>query len=75
MPEFARLAIFCGKGGVGKTTLSLAAALKYARKGHKVLVVSSHPLSELALAVSLEDLSKSSSRSGLESVRSSYRSV
>jgi anion-transporting ArsA/GET3 family ATPase len=53
----ARLIVFCGKGGVGKTTLSLAAGLRHAIDGRKVLVVSSHPLAELALAVSLEGLS------------------
>jgi anion-transporting ArsA/GET3 family ATPase len=57
MPESARLVIFCGKGGVGKTTLSLAVGLRHAMNGRRVLVVSSHPLGELALAVSLEDLS------------------
>ena len=58
MVHSARLVIFCGKGGVGKTTLSLAAGLKYAAGGHRVLVISSHPLGELALAVSLEHLSE-----------------
>jgi anion-transporting ArsA/GET3 family ATPase len=57
MTASARLIIFCGKGGVGKTTLSLAAGLRHAINGRKVLVVSSHPLAELALAVSLEGLS------------------
>jgi anion-transporting ArsA/GET3 family ATPase len=57
MSPSARLVVFCGKGGVGKTTLSLAAGLRHAINGRKVLVVSSHPLSELALAVSLEGLS------------------
>jgi anion-transporting ArsA/GET3 family ATPase len=53
----SRLIVFCGKGGVGKTTISMAAGLKLATQGHKVLVVSSHPLPELGLAVSLEGLS------------------
>ncbi len=50
------LTILCGKGGVGKSTLSLALGLWHARAGRSVLVVSSHPLSELAVAVSLSGL-------------------
>jgi hypothetical protein len=41
---------------VGKTTISLAVALKHAAAGRRVLVVTSHPLPELAIAVSLEGL-------------------
>lgn len=52
----AKVAIFCGKGGVGKTTLSLALGLRLAGQGRRVLVVSSHPLPELAIAVSLDGL-------------------
>jgi anion-transporting ArsA/GET3 family ATPase len=52
----SRIVIFCGKGGVGKTTLSLALGLHHATQGRKVVVVSSHPLPELAVAVSLEGL-------------------
>jgi arsenite-transporting ATPase len=50
--------VFCGKGGVGKTTLALALGLEHANRGSKVLVVSSHPLAELAVAVSLDGLSE-----------------
>ncbi|MBI4479552.1 MAG: AAA family ATPase [Acidobacteria bacterium] len=50
------LAIFCGKGGVGKTTLSLAFALAHATAGKTALVVTSHPLAELAVSVSLAGL-------------------
>lgn len=55
-PVRSPLTIFCGKGGVGKTTLSLAFALAQARAGRNALVVTSHPLPELAVSVSLAGL-------------------
>lgn len=58
MSQLSKIAIFCGKGGVGKTTLSLAYGLSQAAKGKRVVLVTSHPLPELAVAVSLAGLSK-----------------
>jgi hypothetical protein len=48
--------VFCGKGGVGKTTLSLAHGFWHADHGRRALVVTSHPLSELAVTISLHGL-------------------
>ncbi|MGI8785771.1 MAG: ArsA family ATPase [Acidobacteriota bacterium] len=52
------LTVFCGKGGVGKTTLSLAFGLAQASRGRRVVVVTSHPLEELAVTVSLHGLAE-----------------
>jgi arsenite-transporting ATPase len=56
MDPQSRITVVCGKGGVGKTTVSLALGLKHANRGRRVVIVSSHPLPELAIAVSLEGI-------------------
>ena len=56
MDQQARVVVFCGKGGVGKTTLCLADGVRNASAGRRVLVVTSHPLNELAVTISLQGL-------------------
>jgi len=56
MDPQSRIVVVCGKGGVGKTTVSLALGLKHANEGRRVVIVSSHPMPELAIAVSLEGI-------------------
>ena len=40
VPALARISLFVGKGGVGKSTLAAATAVHDARAGHRVLLVS-----------------------------------
>jgi arsenite/tail-anchored protein-transporting ATPase len=56
-PEGVRLLLFGGKGGVGKTTCAAACALHLARRGRRVLVLSTDPAHSLgdALGVQLSD--------------------
>lgn len=46
--ETPKIVMFCGKGGVGKTTCASAAALHFARKGLRVLLISSDPTPSLS---------------------------
>jgi len=43
-----RIIIFTGKGGVGKTSVAAATAVKSASKGHKTLIMSTDPAHSLA---------------------------
>lgn len=46
-----RILLFTGKGGVGKTTVAAATALRAAEMGHKTLVMSTDPAHSLADAL------------------------
>ena len=49
-----RIILYTGKGGVGKTSVAAATALKAARSGKKVLVMSTDPAHSLADAFDVE---------------------
>lgn len=55
--ETKRLLLTCGSGGVGKTTLAAALALKGAMMGKKVVVCTIDPAKRLATALGLDSLS------------------
>ena len=52
----ARIILVCGSGGVGKTTLSAAMALDYAKRGYKTIVLTVDPAARLAQALGLSEL-------------------
>lgn len=49
--ELPRFAFFTGKGGVGKTSLACASAVRLAERGSRVLLVSTDPASNVAQVV------------------------
>ena len=49
-----RILLFTGKGGVGKTTIAAATALKAAKEGYKTLVISTDPAHSLSDAFDCE---------------------
>jgi anion-transporting ArsA/GET3 family ATPase len=51
-----RIIVCCGSGGVGKTTTSAALALRAARRGRKVVVLTIDPARRLAQSMGIEAL-------------------
>ena len=48
-----RIVLFTGKGGVGKTTVAAATALRAASLGHRTLVLSTDPAHSLGDALGM----------------------
>lgn len=59
MSRPARVLICCGAGGVGKTTTSAALAIRLARGGERVVVLTIDPARRLADALGITDLGNS----------------
>lgn len=55
MSNQTRLEIFCGTGGVGKTTLATSKALELALKGEKVLLITIDPARRLKQVLGMTD--------------------
>lgn len=56
------IVVCCGSGGVGKTTLAAALALRAAERGRKVAVLTIDPARRLAQAIGLSELDNSPRR-------------
>ncbi|MCB2173158.1 ArsA family ATPase [archaeon] len=52
------IVMFCGKGGVGKTTCASATAIHYASKGYKTILISTDPSPSLSDILELDVKSK-----------------
>jgi arsenite-transporting ATPase len=50
--------MFCGKGGVGKTTMSVTSAFHFAKKGKKTLIISSDPSPSLSDILEVDVMGK-----------------
>lgn len=53
-----RVSMFCGKGGVGKTTCAAATALHYAARGEETLIISTDPTPSLRDIFEIESKGK-----------------
>ena len=56
----AKLLMFTGKGGVGKSTTAAASALHLASQGYKTILVSSDPAHSTQDVLGVEELSRTS---------------
>lgn len=63
-----RVVVCCGSGGVGKTTISSALALKWALAGHRVAVLTIDPARRLADSLSIGEIGNTAVRVPIEQV-------
>ncbi|MEM4727677.1 MAG: ArsA family ATPase [Candidatus Bathyarchaeia archaeon] len=73
--ERPRIVMFCGKGGVGKTTTASATALHFSERGLKTLLLSTDPTPSLSDILELdvrEDITPVKGVEGLDAVELDY---
>ncbi|POB12851.1 MULTISPECIES: ArsA family ATPase [Pseudomonadati] len=58
MKDFKKIEIFCGTGGVGKTTISASRAFSLAARNKKVLLITIDPAKRLRQLLNLKDQSE-----------------
>ncbi len=76
--DVPRIVMFCGKGGVGKTTCAASTAYHFAKKGLKVLLISSDPtpsLSDILEADVRGSIKEIENVDGLEAVELDYDTI
>jgi len=66
--ETSRLIVCCGSGGVGKTTMAAALALRAAREGRRAVVITIDPAKRLANSLGLAALDDKPQRIDLRSL-------
>ncbi len=72
------IVMFCGKGGVGKTTCASATAIHYASKGYRTLLISTDPSPSLSDILELDvkgNITKVTKVSNLEAVELDYSKI
>ncbi|MCW4012150.1 MAG: ArsA family ATPase [Candidatus Bathyarchaeota archaeon] len=72
------IVMFCGKGGVGKTTCASATAIHYASKGYKTLLISTDPSPSLSDILELNvkgEITKVSKIPQLDAVELDYSKI
>jgi len=72
------IVMFCGKGGVGKTTCASATAIHYASKGYKTILISTDPSPSLSDILELNvkgEITQVSKISNLNAVELDYTKI
>lgn len=68
LPQITPYIFFTGKGGVGKTSLASAAAVKLADEGNRVLLISTDPASNLKEVLETEVTEKITQINGIDNL-------